>query len=53
MPMGRCTSCDKLVTIVPKGLRFPETDSKQRHWHPVEHDRPDGKPCDGHKKAIE
>lgn len=50
MALGYCMLCKRLVPIHPvRSLLGPFPD-----WKPYSHDDqvPDGKPCDGDKKAI-
>lgn len=47
--MGYCKKCDKLVFIRPGEFKFG---SRERYYYPLSHDKPDGGPCDGDKRAI-
>lgn len=52
--LGFCpvADCGKMVSIEPSGELVGAFDGDRRRvWYPVPHDRPDGTPCDGHKRG--
>jgi hypothetical protein len=48
MALGWCPACDKLVAIRPGPQKWG---SREREWHTVDHDTPEGKRCQN-KKAL-
>lgn len=55
MALGLCPECEKLVSITARGMHLRKDGSRSDRmpeWYPVKHQAPDGKPCDGDKKAI-
>lgn len=47
--LGYCMLCGLLKPIRPgRSTTF----ERRVDYYPVQHDGPDDKPCDGHKKAI-
>ncbi len=47
--LGYCRVCDRLVPL-KQGKHKGE--GRERWWWPVEHDTPEGKPCEGVKRGI-
>jgi hypothetical protein len=46
--LGYCPLCDKLVSIIPKGVK---QNGKDRRWYTVDHDSIIGDRCDNKKEV--
>jgi hypothetical protein len=47
MSLGYCKGCDKLVSIEPRELKHPGSDSRDRNWYPVTHAKQEHDRCGG------